>query len=76
MYVSCPPALTCAGLLTLCSVSVGYPPFHSTTHAKSIDDIAGDTKAGVLVGTDRFGNKYYENNDEELPCEFVLGMVG
>jgi len=26
----------------------------------------GDTKAGVLVGRDRFGNKYYENN-EELP---------
>ncbi|KAK4185188.1 NADH ubiquinone oxidoreductase subunit NDUFA12-domain-containing protein [Podospora australis] len=24
----------------------------------------GDTKAGVLVGTDRFGNKFYENNDE------------
>ncbi|RYO77509.1 hypothetical protein DL766_004940 [Monosporascus sp. MC13-8B] len=26
----------------------------------------GDTKAGTLVGTDRFGNKYFENN-EELP---------
>ncbi|KAK4105148.1 NDUFA12-domain-containing protein [Parathielavia hyrcaniae] len=26
----------------------------------------GDTKAGVLVGTDRFGNKFYENK-EELP---------
>ncbi|KAI1341019.1 NADH:ubiquinone oxidoreductase 13.4kD subunit [Xylariaceae sp. FL0016] len=26
----------------------------------------GDTKAGVLVGTDRFGNKYFENN-EDLP---------
>ncbi|KAL2020564.1 hypothetical protein VTK56DRAFT_8152 [Thermocarpiscus australiensis] len=24
----------------------------------------GDTKAGVLVGTDKFGNKYYENKDE------------
>ncbi|KXJ93457.1 NADH ubiquinone oxidoreductase subunit NDUFA12-domain-containing protein [Microdochium bolleyi] len=24
----------------------------------------GDTKAGVLIGTDRFGNKYFENNDE------------
>ncbi|KAK3325968.1 NADH ubiquinone oxidoreductase subunit NDUFA12-domain-containing protein [Apodospora peruviana] len=24
----------------------------------------GDTKAGVLMGTDKFGNKYYENNDE------------
>ncbi|KAK4235902.1 NADH ubiquinone oxidoreductase subunit NDUFA12-domain-containing protein [Achaetomium macrosporum] len=24
----------------------------------------GDTKAGVLVGTDKFGNKFYENKDE------------
>ncbi|KAL1968971.1 hypothetical protein VTN77DRAFT_805 [Rasamsonia byssochlamydoides] len=27
----------------------------------------GDTKAGRLVGTDRYGNKYYENWEEELP---------
>ena len=27
---------------------------------------SGDTKAGRLVGTDRAGNKYFENN-EELP---------
>lgn len=27
----------------------------------------GDTKAGTHVGTDRFGNKYYENLEEELP---------
>ncbi|KAL7268141.1 hypothetical protein RUND412_009245 [Rhizina undulata] len=27
----------------------------------------GDIKAGTLIGTDRFGNKYYENKDEELP---------
>ncbi|RMZ83632.1 hypothetical protein DV738_g861, partial [Chaetothyriales sp. CBS 135597] len=27
----------------------------------------GDTKAGVFVGQDRFGNKYYENLEEELP---------
>lgn len=32
------------------------------THA-----ITGDTKAGTLIGTDRFGNKYYENMQEELP---------
>ena len=24
----------------------------------------GDTKWGALIGTDRFGNKYFENNDE------------
>jgi len=28
----------------------------------------GDTKAGKLVGTDRTGNKYYENLEDELPC--------
>ncbi|KAJ6028091.1 hypothetical protein N7540_003667 [Penicillium herquei] len=27
----------------------------------------GDTKAGTLIGTDRWGNKYYENMEEELP---------
>lgn len=29
--------------------------------------MTGDTKAGTLIGTDRFGNKYYENLEEELP---------
>ncbi|KAF7507257.1 hypothetical protein GJ744_010815 [Endocarpon pusillum] len=27
----------------------------------------GDTKAGTLVGTDRYGNRYFENMEEELP---------
>jgi len=27
----------------------------------------GDTKAGTLIATDRYGNKYYENLEEELP---------
>ncbi|KAF7189914.1 NADH dehydrogenase [ubiquinone] 1 alpha subcomplex subunit N7BM [Pseudocercospora fuligena] len=27
----------------------------------------GDTKRGALVGIDRYGNKYFENLDEELP---------
>lgn len=27
----------------------------------------GDTKAGVLVGKDRYGNKYFENLQEDLP---------
>lgn len=31
--------------------------------------MAGDTKAGTLIATDRFGNKYYENLEEELPRE-------
>ncbi|KAJ5628675.1 hypothetical protein N7490_010903 [Penicillium lividum] len=26
-----------------------------------------DTKAGTLIGTDRWGNKFYENMAEELP---------
>lgn len=28
----------------------------------------GDTKAGTYIATDRYGNKYYENQVEELPC--------
>ncbi|EHA22372.1 hypothetical protein ASPNIDRAFT_204434 [Aspergillus niger ATCC 1015] len=28
---------------------------------------AGDTKAGTLIGVDRYGNKYFENMEEELP---------
>lgn len=31
------------------------------------DDGAGDTKAGTLIGTDKYGNKYYENMADELP---------
>ncbi|PSR85796.1 NADH-ubiquinone oxidoreductase subunit [Coniella lustricola] len=27
----------------------------------------GDTKAGTLIGTDKFGNKFYENMTDELP---------
>lgn len=30
---------------------------------------SGDTKAGTLIGTDKFGNKFYENLEEELPCK-------
>jgi len=32
------------------------------------DVVAGDTKAGTLIGKDSWGNKYYENLEEELPC--------
>lgn len=28
----------------------------------------GDTKAGTFIAQDRYGNKYYENLQEELPC--------
>lgn len=27
----------------------------------------GDTKAGTYIASDRYGNKYYENLDDELP---------
>jgi hypothetical protein len=29
----------------------------------------GDTKAGTLIAKDKYGNKYYENLEDELPCE-------
>ena len=28
----------------------------------------GDTKAGTFIAQDRYGNKYYENVEDELPC--------
>ena len=30
----------------------------------------GDTKAGTYIATDRYGNKYYENLEQELPCTY------
>lgn len=27
----------------------------------------GDTKAGTYIATDKYGNKYYENQEQELP---------
>ena len=27
----------------------------------------GDTKAGTYIASDKFGNKYYENLEDELP---------
>ena len=27
----------------------------------------GDTKAGTYIASDRYGNKYYENLQDELP---------
>lgn len=29
----------------------------------------GDTKAGTYIASDRYGNKYYENLEDELPCK-------
>lgn len=29
----------------------------------------GDTKAGTLIAKDKYGNKYFENLEDELPCE-------
>jgi hypothetical protein len=31
----------------------------------------GDTKAGTLIAKDRYGNKYFENLEDELPCELA-----
>jgi len=34
-----------------------------------LTSFTGDTKAGTLIAMDRYGNKYFENLEEELPCE-------
>jgi hypothetical protein len=35
----------------------------------------GDTKAGTLIATDRYGNKYFENLAEELPCKLAIAHL-
>lgn len=35
----------------------------------------GDTKAGTYIASDRYGNKYYENQEEELPCTSLLAPL-
>lgn len=32
----------------------------------------GDTKAGTFIAKDRYGNKYYENLEQELPRSSFL----
>lgn len=44
---------------------VGKSP--SQARLMSLTTLQGDTKYGVLVGTDRYGNKYFENLEEDLP---------
>ncbi|KAJ5586340.1 NADH-ubiquinone oxidoreductase subunit B17.2 [Penicillium hetheringtonii] len=41
--------------------------FHQMMWLTNSRALTGDTKAGTLIGTDRYGNKYYENMTEELP---------
>jgi hypothetical protein len=32
----------------------------------------GDTKAGTYIASDKYGNRYYENLEQELPCASQL----
>lgn len=34
-------------------------------------EFLGDTKAGTFIAKDKYGNKYYENLEDELPCEEI-----
>ena len=36
----------------------------------------GDTKAGTFIAKDRYGNKYYENLVDELPCKLPIWLGG
>jgi hypothetical protein len=66
MQVGRPP-LTRALTYTIFALVYRYiSKFLVSQHANS----QGDTKAGTLIGTDRFGNKYYENL-EELPRKLL-----
>jgi len=35
----------------------------------------GDTKYGKFVAKDKYGNSYYENDVEELPCMLTMEDV-
>lgn len=45
-----------------------YSPLWWLTNSRAL---IGDTKAGTLIGTDRYGNKFYENMTEELPRKLI-----
>ena len=51
------------------------PCILTSTDARSPRIITGDTKAGTYIGSDRFGNKYYENMKDELPRKFQVCIV-
>ncbi|TVY22014.1 NADH dehydrogenase [ubiquinone] 1 alpha subcomplex subunit N7BM [Lachnellula arida] len=46
---------------------VGIKDYLHQMHDWELINGAGDTKAGTLIATDRYGNKYFENLEEELP---------
>ncbi|KIW09495.1 uncharacterized protein PV09_00372 [Verruconis gallopava] len=64
-----------------CPLTVGPQPHTMSTILRTLRNLRrigikeyghqmqyiGDTKAGTLIGTDKFGNKYFENLEEELP---------
>lgn len=59
---------SCVLFLTGCSISVWLDiPCESRWNGTNTNAITGDTKAGTYIGTDRYGNKFYENMEEELP---------
>lgn len=54
--------------VTGCSTSVWLDiPCESRWNETNANAITGDTKAGTYIGSDRYGNKFYENMEEELP---------
>jgi NADH:ubiquinone oxidoreductase subunit len=46
--------------------SANHPQFAQQDYGHQMQYI-GDTKAGTLIGIDRYGNKFFENLAEELP---------
>jgi hypothetical protein len=48
---------------------------YSTSWNSSLTCFAGDTKAGTLIAMDRYGNKYFENLQDELPRRTPLQPV-
>jgi hypothetical protein len=45
----------------------GYAIMENTRGRRTLKGRIGDTKRGTLIGMDNYGNKFFENLEEELP---------
>lgn len=49
-----------------CDVVYGYEKM-TEPNTDDAERVPGDTKRGTFIAMDKYGNKYFENLEEELP---------
>ena len=53
----------------------GYAPStRDASKSYQLKQAIGDTKRGTFIAMDRYGNKYYENLEEDLPRKKALDI--